>query len=1179
MAEERSLNSLVTMPVLLAVITLAASLLWPHSPLRSPRPAGAPDKSSAESQAQDVEARLWQDPFEAAVQHEQLRSTAGQTTNTAAPLTETTWHGQMHNPSMLSNRIADVLLRRTNALQILVAVETGRPYPEDHESRLRSRFAVLSALNVAGYVPEDAQHLGYVRHCWTATESTNGLGGRTYQTLVPFEWFERSDLAQPTRPQPASLLVLWFEEGVPYGSPLRALAELAKTLGVSGRTNVVIGPRSSGALKAMLTDTNTYAARWKFFSSWASASDLVLAGRKTTPSRSRVVAQLSTNGVGLRAIGCTDQELLALLIDELELRHIDISSAEPRDHVALISEWDSSYGRAMPFTFRAELAWRQGHLKRQDFTLQEALGAVSHVTNVLTYSYLKGLDGILPAGAKNQGKESDASSRALEAEQLERPTGESQLDAVPRIVARLKQIDSDLRRGNPQGGLKAIGVLGSDVYDKLLLLQSLREGLPGQVLFTTDLDARYWHSDSRKWNRNLLVASSFGLIFPYGLQRDIGPFRDAYQAGQFLACLQAVGFTSESGVAEALRKAGLTPPRVLEIGRHGPFDLQRRPRSMSPKYWLYAESTLVGPESASGLKAGEWVQFVLKFAAVCAGMLVLLYLSLGMRNSLTTIWLLIRGRYTEMPHPFSRQPVWCVWAQFITLVSLFGGVALAAAWCHSNPQEEPFSLTEGISVWPTELIRIFAFCLAVGFLNQARRDLREDREALSGRFHLPEPIPDGEACQRLWDALWDSRFSEDDLLDPQALARKLNDAPDPVSSYLRSRFSEASRRTLKHCDSPEEEDKILRRLFVRELNQIVGGGPIYEAGRFADVRLGSTTGLLVQTEPKREGLVQLNRLLLEDAYPQEIRRKTVRPVTPAPAGVGYLWERIKRWWSLWPWIGIRSWHLNCGPDGKVDAANLWEDYSRRSHFNSRCARIWPGLIVYVLAAILTVLWLGIPSSPLRGEWTLVIDKLALLLSGLALIFLNFFVMDAAHLCVRLVEHLTGRRTLWPEDTVRGFENQLGLGREYLREWVDIRIIASLTKAVSRLIYYPFAIIFLMILSRTHFLDGWSWPWSLILIYGVNLILAGYSVFVLRKAAERMRSSALESMRLRLVKTMGETTGSGAKLLDQLRWLVESVESCREGPFAPWTSQPVVRGLLMLLGGGGLLPLLGYFGYR
>src|SRR5262249_22087699 len=133
------------------------------------------------------------------------------------------------------------------------------------------------------------------------------------------------------------------------------------------------------------------------------------------------------------------------------------------------------------------------------------------------------------------GKEKTKAEKILD---LERPEGPSQLDYVPRLALEIKERQREAEHDHKP--LRAIGVLGSDVYDKLLVLQSLYKLFPNVIFFTTDLDARLLHPAELGWSRNLIIASSFDLELGEHLQGAVPPFRDTYQTGKFLACLAAL---------------------------------------------------------------------------------------------------------------------------------------------------------------------------------------------------------------------------------------------------------------------------------------------------------------------------------------------------------------------------------------------------------------------------------------------------------------------------------------------------------------------------------------------------------------------------------------------------------------------------------------------------------------
>ena len=137
------------------------------------------------------------------------------------------------------------------------------------------------------------------------------------------------------------------------------------------------------------------------------------------------------------------------------------------------------------------------------------------------FTYMRGIDGIIPGNqegnagdqysqeAKKKEKEKDTDLDELK--RIEQPTGRSQFDYLRRLALETKRLDQDLKIVNNKKGIKAIGILGNDFYDKFLALQAFRQHFPQAVFFTTDLDARFLHPAYLPWTRNLVVASHFDL--------------------------------------------------------------------------------------------------------------------------------------------------------------------------------------------------------------------------------------------------------------------------------------------------------------------------------------------------------------------------------------------------------------------------------------------------------------------------------------------------------------------------------------------------------------------------------------------------------------------------------------------------------------------------------------------
>jgi len=62
------------------------------------------------------------------------------------------------------------------------------------------------------------------------------------------------------------------------------------------------------------------------------------------------------------------------------------------------------------------------------------------------------------------------------------------------------------------------------------------------------------------------------------------------------------------------------------------------------------------------------------------------------------------------------------------------------------------------------------------------------------------------------------------------------------------------------------------RTLTRELNKIIAGDALYVSDRMAGVLLRPETQRLLAQHPQKKAMSRLNRLLLEDAYPEEISR-------------------------------------------------------------------------------------------------------------------------------------------------------------------------------------------------------------------------------------------------------------------------------------------------------------------
>lgn len=296
----------------------------------------------------------------------------------------------------------------------------------------------------------------------------------------------------------------------------------------------IIGPRSSDTLRGMVEEARAPPSTggWRnladapFFAYGATVPDsIVLNGlnSKSAEDCLRDQAQLRLS----RTIA-SDEALATAIVDELKLRGVEPG---PDQHVMLISESDTLYGRTAPESF--EKAFIESAKKTHP------AGAESPSKWIFERTFLHGLDGALPQSGKEDNK-SEAPSKAAKGQSeadtrgADRPYGQGQDDYLRRLADDLKAQDTE-GGDETRAGVAAIGVIGGDVFDKLRVLRALKPEFPEALFFTTDYDASLTMQSELHFTRNLLIASSFGPQLRPERQCHIPPFRDVYESSAFLA--------------------------------------------------------------------------------------------------------------------------------------------------------------------------------------------------------------------------------------------------------------------------------------------------------------------------------------------------------------------------------------------------------------------------------------------------------------------------------------------------------------------------------------------------------------------------------------------------------------------------------------------------------------------
>jgi hypothetical protein len=784
MAKKGSGDSKLAVAGALALVLAIGGVLLIKEPLRSSRPVGTGPEMTHTVGEQAVRARLWEDPVAAVQRGFREAKSTGKTAGPEQTL------AQRLGP--LRQALAE---RAENGerVTVLLVTTSGGPYVESTESRIRDRYAIGTALGVACYVPEDEGRLSFVE--WEPQGAVHALPFEWYR-------LRETRVCGKEGSHASAVLVVWLPDEALSRGLLTTLTSLSRSLVCQElpqkhdcplsddrrklvRVNPamqqtvtfkIMGPRSSSAFRALLqeagdvsTDSHEGIGDWpntggaiELYSPWASAMKGLLAyglkneGRKgeacTTyeACEQEFYRRLAHAKVRLVYDVGSDDRLFSALVEELERRQVRLGW----DAVILIGEWDSFYGRALPIEFRAAACAKVATLSETDLKqilvpktikslcptvaraidlqIQHPADYESLTLNVFRYSYLGGLDGEVPGDnnvVAGRGEKAKTGEQIKDAQQ-ERPEGTGQLDYVRALVARIHEEGE---------GARAIGILGTDPYDSLLIIKALRPSFPHAIFFTVDLDARHLHQSEYKSTRNMVTASPFGLQLDGGIQRDVPPFRSSYQTSAYFAALQAVQFVTCRQAEHQLSAAGpctsgyhveLTPedriydaashPRIFEVGRNGAVDLsvvgQEGARTIHPLRPDLDYTDDLGP-----LKQG--VGFDNTAVAVTLIVALLIAGIVAWTNQRMWAWVV------EHPGLLAILAVIGV-AAFAAFIA-YGGVAALLA---NHDGGEPFSWTAGVSVWPSELLRILVVILSLAMLGKGLRDLAKNSDAIGKDF-------------------------------------------------------------------------------------------------------------------------------------------------------------------------------------------------------------------------------------------------------------------------------------------------------------------------------------------------------------------------------------------------------------------------------------------------------------
>jgi len=1191
---------------ILAVVTLVGGLWLVSHKLASDRPVASPGSAQPFPGEQTLAARLWEDPFKSP------------DADNSSDETRTNWEALIDQIQERSEG--------TNHVLLFPVMLGGGQYSEDQESRIRSRYAIVSALLQSGFAPDDAEHIGSLQISWPTQHEVKSLKNHKNPPLTKFwkdrqelnftssatmqlryEWYRpRTFFPRNDREKSApAVLVLWLDDSFFEDDPLLRLPLLLEPLiGSNPDTQVsFIGPRRSSTLRAMLpgrlsgvpplsnvanqslwSPASNILSRIDVYCATPSVMDEVLVTETNLHDipREAVKREMRTNGVkSFHNFTATDRQLARELFDELASDNIELTN--PKNHLVLISESDTFYGRMLSLTYAAELKARQttNQTSCADFVTNWMAEANDWPTNFHAFAYLRGLDGqtIGPnqgagdnTGAKDAGQSHPATLDDLRnwTPDANKAEGQAQFDYLSRLGGQLAGLQNYLRR-EKSGDIKAVGIVGSDVYDTLLILQALRHQLPDAVFFTTDLDARFLNPTEAPWTRGLLVVSDYGLSLHPKLQGSVAAFRESAQSAQFAAALAALG-------NESLTNLAYVSPRRFKIGKQVAVDWSVSNTSLAAVgdtngLWLHPLTPGEIGRSAAGtatLLAWGCLGFAILIGACCF---------LPPLRRLTFDGFHFCGEILEYTEEDFGGPDGAA----SLLKKIRSNADPVSLWLWDNLPKKSAHSAANVGDENADNDLSPAEALA----KQANRILRDKKlikefwgapksvsrggwimkmigsTQLSERLHarrcfdqfLLEAMPPGKENQN------DKKTKADDVGDINRASASARNATMEIFRlrYWRLRFYWlwGGISTVLCCLLAGTIWQNTFDLPTGEPFSLTSGVSAWPGGILRLLAIIFTVWFVFQLYYRmRETYFSLTRQF----------RLTI-PSEKAAFGLNCICHQV--FFFFQPLKEPEA-------DNTVSVSDLWMEHYQNGRFLCRLMRIILPFALYVgILAVICQLTGASFDEPVRGTTARVWNGCLMNIAGLGFIALAFLTVDSALICRRFILELGRRSVEYHAVTRQYFSREAGnIDLRYIDGWIGLQLIVELTEQVGRLVYYPTGILLLLLLARNGWWDTWTCPPIYVLVFGLNLLLALASVFILQRTAKNSKTRAEAKLATEAKRLQAKTARSSAENdANQAAQLLEEMHQLRRGAFVPFWENPIVTTLFASSGGITILQIL------
>jgi len=307
------------------------------------------------------------------------------------------------------------------------------------------------------------------------------------------------------------------------------------------------------------------------------------------------------------------------------------------------------------------------------------------------------------------------------------------------------------------------------------------------------------------------------------------------------------------------------------------------------------------------------------------------------------------------------------------------------------------------------------------------------------------------------------------------------------------------------------------------------------------------------------------------------------------------------------------------PPGASRADTIWRRYQEWGKGGHCCARVLMGLVAVMGLTVVMLHYLGVPAPPLRGSVSNSMYYFLVSPSFILTVALLVWTLDRVALCSLFLRRLYGvqgepKCSDWSERTLERFCGCSKSGNspdksnnspeqpspppatsspsseqpvpgspapsddyaEAVHSYIDMRMSARLSGHVNGIIAFPFVLCLLLIVSRSRYFDDWDMTVGYLGVIAMMLSLVAFGAATLRYNAERIRRYTVDRFEALEVRLKARRQDEQAQISpEQVAFMRGIAGSLKEGAFAPLSSQPIVRAILLPFGGAGLVNLLDF----